>query len=315
MPAVSEMVHPAGLSFVMQRKVVVLRNERNLSWPDVVAEVKNFSGDRLSVRTVANYYRAFSVKNGRVRSRYSLCGRQPYKSSKRVEQHLLKSLRQLRNAVVCTSRILQLDLAKNAGVKLSCSWIRKILQKHGYKWLPRRQKRLYSKDMKAARVLFARGVLRLSRADLREKLSLAMDGVVLGMPPDDPTDRLNFCRHGDTHIWRKREESCSPDLAGDDAYGKQVPLARAVPMWGGCSGGGFAVVAFHRAKKIGSTEWVHAVRAGKLTKAIKKVHPVRKRGPWRVLCDNEGFMKSRASIAAQKAVGVTLFTCPPSRQT
>ena len=75
-----------------------------------------------------------------------------------------------------------------------------------------------------------------------------MDGVVLARPPTDPTERMNFCKYGETYIWRKPSERCSPELAGDGDYGNQVPLARAVPMWGGCSPGGFSVVLFHKFK-------------------------------------------------------------------
>ena len=84
--------------------------------------------------------------------------------------------------------------------------------------------------------------------ELRKKLSLAMDGTILAMPPTDPTDRLNFCKHGEECMWRKASESCIPQLAGEDRYGKQVPANRAVPLWGGCSQGGFSVVTFHRKK-------------------------------------------------------------------
>ena len=59
-----------------------------------------------------------------------------------------------------------------------------------------------------------------------------MDGVVLARPPTDPTERMKFCKYGETYIWREPSERCSPELAGDDDYGNQVPLARAVPMWG-----------------------------------------------------------------------------------
>ena len=75
--------------------------------------------------------------------------------------------------------------------------------------------------------------MRLSDAALKEKLSFAMDGVILGMPPRDHTERWNYCKYGTEFMWRKPSESFQPELAGDDAYGKQVPQARAIPLWGG----------------------------------------------------------------------------------
>ena len=33
-------------------------------------------------------------------------------------------------------------------------------------------------------------------------------------------------------MWRKASEAARPDLAGGDAMNKQVPISRAVPLWG-----------------------------------------------------------------------------------
>ena len=51
------------------------------------------------------------------------------------------------------------------------------------------QKRLYNKEQRRERMACAKGVMRLSIAALREKLSLSLDGVILTMRPDNPTDR------------------------------------------------------------------------------------------------------------------------------
>ena len=79
---------------------------------------------------------------------------------------------------------------------------------------------------------FAKAVLRLTDAELREKWCLSMDGIVLTMPPKDRTARYNYCRYGEDHMYRKPSESLNPDLAGDDPYGEQSELARCIPMWG-----------------------------------------------------------------------------------
>ena len=127
-------------------------------------------------------------------------------------------------------------------------------------------------------------------AELREKLSLAMDGVILGIPPQDPTDRLNWCKFGDTHIYRRPSESFSSELAGRGDYGKQVPRSRALPMWGGCSAGGFSVILWHKSKKVQVEEGEQAVRSGALTKAITELSPVRARGPWKFFATTSAFL-------------------------
>ena len=73
MPAITEMVHPRGLSFAMQRKVVVLRDARKMTWPQITAEVRNLKGEQASMSTVKRCYHAFAVRSGRVRTKYANC--------------------------------------------------------------------------------------------------------------------------------------------------------------------------------------------------------------------------------------------------
>ena len=72
--------------------------------------------------------------------------------------------------------------------------------------------------------------LKLPPSQLEAKLAFAMDGVVVTIPPKNDIDRENYCRYGDTHMWRKKTEAASPELAGQDPYAKQVPIGRAIPM-------------------------------------------------------------------------------------
>ena len=310
MPAITEMVHPRGLSFAMQRKVVVLRDARKMTWPQITAEVRNLKGEQASMSTVKRCYHAFAVRSGRVRTKYANCGNTPQKVTKDIEGFLLQRLRHLRTKTVRTAQTLQHEVARQKGTKLSISWVRKLLTKHGYKWLPKRQKRRYSAAAKAARVAFARKMLAMSVGEMRKRLSFAMDGVILALPPTDPTDRLNFCRQGDAYMWRKPAEALHPALAGDDAFPKQVPLGRCVPMWGGCSAKGFAPVVFHKTKKVTAPEWRSAVDAGKLGKAIKAVKSQKRVGRWLVLCDNESFLRAAVVSAAHKRIGVRLLKIP-----
>ena len=311
MPVVSEHVHPAGLSFASQRLVVIRRDVHCETWDAIAQQVKNLRGETPSVETVRRVYKRFSMTDGRVKTNYANCGRKKWKMTPRLERFLLSSLRKHRLLCVCTSTTLQQVLAREKGVQVSQSYIRKILVKNGFQWLSRSQKRCYDSSDKTKRLDFARRVLALSNAQLRERLSFAMDGVVLSMPPSGRIDRWNHCKYGETHIWRQQGEATSPALAGNDPLGKQVPLSRAVPLWGGVSAGGFAIVLFHQSKKLSTQEWVQVVAVGKLSTAITSLSPVKPAGPWWVLCDNERFLTAKKTQAAYRDAGVNLWQVPP----
>ncbi|CAE8653377.1 unnamed protein product [Polarella glacialis] len=311
MPVISEVVHPLSLNFENQRKVILLRDVKKQSWDDVRKQVRNLKGKKPTVKLLRRVYKNFSKKKGRVVYKDKKCGRKPWKVTKGVESFLLRRLKALRCESICTTTVLQRELVNEKGVDLEASTIRKVLTRNGYFWLTRAQKRKYSPDVTAQRLAFAKAVLRMSKAQLRERLSLSLDGVVLSMAPKDPLERQNWCAHGDTHMWRKRCEAASPDLAGNDAYGKQVPLCRAVPLWAGISEGGFATVVFRKSKKLCTVEWAEIVNGGKLTNAIRSLSPTKPRGPWWVLCDNETFLRTAVSQAAHKAQGISLWSVPP----
>ena len=112
-------------------------------------------------------------------------------------------------------------------------------------------------------------------------------------------------------MWRKKDERAVPELAGADPYAKQVPLARALPMWGAISEGGFQELLFHAEKKVTTEEWAHVVEKGKLTEVIKKLNPTRPRGPWQMLCDGESFLHAPQSRKAYKRCKVKVWKIPP----
>ena len=141
------MVHPRGFSFQAQRKIVILRDVQKLKWADIAKQMKNLQKCHPKPRLCAIYYHKFQSKLGRSPTKYHKCGpRAPYKADADVKKFLIGRMLKERAKNVCTSVTLQLALAQEKGVHLSDRHIRKILQKKGYKWLPRRQKRLYSKD-------------------------------------------------------------------------------------------------------------------------------------------------------------------------
>ena len=158
---------------------------------------------------------------------------------------------------------------------------------------------------------FARKILKFSNTDLRAYLSMCMDGVVLARPPEEYTDRINFLRSSETHVWRKPSEGVAlPELDASDPYKDQVPRPRAVPMWAGISGDGVGLVTFHANKKITTDEWATAVQAGCLRAALKAINPGNQRGPWTILCDNEGFLHSKAVTVAHATSKVRLLHIP-----
>ena len=239
---------------------------------------------------------------------YKNCGR---KLTRDVQRFLLQKLKQLRKTGLCTCAILQREVAREQGVALEISTIRKYLHSKGCKWLPRAQKRKYTAAQMRARVAFAQQVLALGPARLREKLSFAMDGCVLTIPPRGHIDRLNFLRTSQSHMWRLKSERFQPQLAGQDMFSKQCALDRSIPLWGGLSRGGFATVLYHPRKKLCTSEWVDAARGGKLVDAIKALNPVKEDGPWHILCDNERFLTAPKSMAEYRKKKIRLWQIPP----
>ncbi|CAE7245581.1 unnamed protein product, partial [Symbiodinium natans] len=312
MPLVQEVRHPRSLNFATERQVVVLREVHGCAWEDIRSRVRNLRGERPSLSLLKRVYKGFSQAKGRRPYKYQNCGRRPVKATKAVQKFLVQRLLALRMHCVCTSGTLQRELLAKRGVQLDESAIRKALRRQGYFWLPKAQKRKYSAERRQERLRFARSVVQLSRARLREKLSFSMDGVLLSLPPRDPTDRRNYCAHGDGYMWRQRGEAGMERLAGQNPYPSQVPRARAVPLWGGLSEGGFRTVAFHKARKFTAEEWCRVVQTGKLQAAITALQPVQRHGPWKVLCDNEAFLHTAASRHAMAAKNITLWPVPAS---
>ena len=237
--------------------------------------------------------------------------RRPWKLTSDVQKCVILSLRKMRRDQVCTSTVLQELLARDRGVIVESSCIRKLLHKKGYRWLNKSKKRRYNKDDREERVQFASWVDSMNQAELKKEVALCMDGTVLSMPPDDPEKRRVHCLSEETKVWRKPSEACNPDLCVDNKMKDQTPISRAIPVWGGLSAGGFEIVAQHPRKKLNTEDWVKEVEKGSLTGAIKKLGPVRKRGPWTVLCDNESFLSSRGSAEAHRDNKVALLHIPP----
>ena len=311
MPLVSEMQHPESMDFKNQRKVVMLRKE-GVPWSAITEHVVKLDGQHHpSERSCRRVFDEFNQTLGRRPYKYHRCGRKAWKVTTEIKTFLVRKLLSLRTKCVCTSSTLQRALLESKGVTLDCSTIRKVLKKKGYQWLPRSQKRKYSKKDRQHRVAFAKKFAKMSVARISKEYAMAMDGVVLSLPPTEGVDRENYCHVGETHIFRKVGEGGKPELGGGDAYDKQIPYARAVPMWGGIGAGGFGLVMFHKWKKVDTAEWARSVNRGRLIAACKAAQPDHGKGPWRIICDNESFLKAPQSRQAHRREHVSLCHIPP----
>ncbi len=90
MPVVSERVHPRGLDFHNQRRVMMLRDLQGMSFPAIACKVRNISGGRPTPRTVANTYWAFNAGRGCRKYAYNRCGRPAWKMTANVRAYLLR---------------------------------------------------------------------------------------------------------------------------------------------------------------------------------------------------------------------------------
>lgn len=261
----------------------------SLSWVSIAGKVWNLKGKRPDWKTCSNVYERLTAKKKPVDYKYGNCGRHK-KLKPEDEAWLLRKLLELRKKGPCTSTTLQRELAKRRAVTVEASLVRRVLTRNGYKWKKKTRKMQFSKELKAERKQWADEVLEMSDAQLRAKLNFAMDGVVLIVPPKNPTARLNHCRSMETHCWRKDEEALSDDVLCDNRYAKQAKPSMCVPLWGGCSASGFATVCWHANRKLTAEEWADVGNKGKLKEAVESVNPGR-RGPWTVLCDNEGRLR------------------------
>ena len=136
-----EMLHLRGLSFANQRKVVIYRDVKKMSWDDIAACVVNKMGEPSTRDCVKRVYDKFQPRKGRCSYGYGRCGRRRWKLTKDIQNWLVRRLLRDRKKMICTSTSLQRDLAGERGVVVCASAIRKVLVERGFKWLPRAQKR------------------------------------------------------------------------------------------------------------------------------------------------------------------------------
>ena len=170
MPWVQEVRHPKSLDLKKKQKAVLLR-ETGCTWDHIRGQVRNLQGDfAICVTAEAGLQGLQSEEwSASVLYNYQNCGQKPTKVTKTIEKFLVQRLLALRQLCTCTATTLQREVLAAKGVSLDVSTIRKILSKRGFQWLPKAQKRKYNKRRKQERLAFAKAVLRLTKAELREK--------------------------------------------------------------------------------------------------------------------------------------------------
>jgi hypothetical protein len=105
MPVLQCMVHPRSLDFRNQKKLMVMRDVREMEWKDIVPNLVNLQGDHPSESYVRKVYKDFNVKTGvRRNPKYAKCGRKPWKLTQDAKSHVLKTMLRLRGSSACTSR-------------------------------------------------------------------------------------------------------------------------------------------------------------------------------------------------------------------
>ena len=181
---------------VLLRDCVLNGKGKRPSWSKIADQVVNLQGERPFPWLVADVYKSFHAKLGRVYYDYENGGKTALLATPEVKKFLVRKLLMLRGKEIVTTALLQRVLVAEKNVELDCSYIGKILKEAGYTWLPKSQKPKYTKEVMIKRLAFAKFVLSLSDTKLRERLSLSLDGVVLTVPPNDSTDLENYCRYG-----------------------------------------------------------------------------------------------------------------------
>ena len=121
---------------------------------------------------------------------------------------------------------------------------------------------------KAQRKAFAAEVEDMTLAQPQAEMHFSMDGVTLTTPPLGTVARSDFLRSDEAFVWRKPSEKNLAELSSHDACRKQAPPSRMLPLWGGISWGGFAVMLRHDERKTNAEDWGEAVRKGALVKAL-----------------------------------------------
>ena len=173
-------LHPRGLSLSMQSRVYALRKSSKPppAWRKIARQVRNRQGKMPYWKVCRDVYNKLKNPVTVDSDGYNRCGRKAV-LTKFVRKWLVKRLLVLRRSQEVTCKDLQAELARDQGITVEHSSVRKALHTEGYKYLTRAKKPKYTAPERAIRVAFAK---RISC----EKVHLCLDGVVFTVPPKGP---------------------------------------------------------------------------------------------------------------------------------
>ena len=308
-------VHPRGLGFRALQKVFSLRRTKNKkgktpSWPSIAEQVVNMKGKHPGWKVCRDSYNRMNTKVGSPGDNYKNCGRKAV-LTKPIRKWLISELLARRKKMEVSSFMLMRLLASKKRIKVEASTIRKALNDEGYKFLPRTKKPKYTKAQRAERWAFSKKVAKMTDAQIKQEFHFSMDGVVVVVPPTDPIARQNFVHSDIGKVWRKPGEGALEALQGYDHYAKQAPKSRIIPLWGGLGCGGYATVMFHNNRKTDAEEWTdNALKSGALLQALRFVNPKNAKKPWKILCDNETFLREKGVMKQYTKIRIQLKKIP-----
>ena len=296
----------------MAHRVYVLRKGKQPPppWPEIAGQVRNRQGDRPYWKVCRDVFNRLEKPSASTKDAYHKCGRAPV-LTKPICKWIVARMLSLRRKMEIHSTGLQALLAKEKNIIVHDSSIRKVLKNAGYKYLARGKKPKYNAEQKQKREAFGKKYANKSQREIDDTIQFFMDGVVWTVPPKNETDRENYCRSDIRKVWRRPDEHDLEELAGYDKFSKQVPHNKIVPMWGGISRGGFASVLWHEHRKTNDDEWSNAVNDRSLINALKAVNPGKRSGPWKIISDNEGFLRAGESKKTYRRLGIHLIAIPP----
>ena len=127
-------VHPRGLSLAQQRKVYVRRAVHKEPWETIAPQIRNLQGAVPGWKVCRDAFNRMTKERGA--DNYANCGRNAVITPE-LRKWVVCRLKALRRNTVCTSALLQRELAAKTGVIVEASTVRRHLKEAGYAWMPR----------------------------------------------------------------------------------------------------------------------------------------------------------------------------------
>ena len=123
-------VHKRSMNIENQTKAYVMRRAGH-TFNEVRDETLNLEGEKPGLRTLGDLMAKFDRKKGFRKFNYHKCGRKAWKMTPNNKRFVIKRLKELRRKQPICAPGLALFLAKERGVEVSASCMRKVLRDAG----------------------------------------------------------------------------------------------------------------------------------------------------------------------------------------